>query len=81
MKAASDTWFPKESDRIWLQNLFGSLAENGIWTAPATGQSFVKKGDALIWVNEHIDDDAEIYHRSKIIGLEIGIDVIKESEL
>lgn len=81
MKAASDIWFPLESDRMWLKALFESLSENGTWIAPVTGQEFVKKGDALIWVNEHIEDTSEIYHRSKVIGQEIGIDVIKESEL
>jgi hypothetical protein len=48
---------------------------------PATGQTFIKKGDALVWSNEGLGDKSSVYERSKLIGSGLGIDVIRESEL
>jgi hypothetical protein len=74
-------WAPTDNDRNWLKGLFYLMADRAVWSVPATGQTFVKRGDALVWTNEEIGDHAEIFARSKMIGHEIGIDVIKESEL
>lgn len=74
-------WSPKESDRRWLVNLIGMLNDGGTWAVPATGHVFRKSGYSLVWMNEDMGDTDEIFKRSKMIGQEVGIDVMKESEL
>ena len=77
----SKVWAPTDHDLEWFKDMFSSLNENGVWVVPDTGQTFIKKGDALVWSNEHLGDKNLVYERSKSIGSGLGIDVIKESEL
>ena len=77
----SKAWAPTEQDLEWFKDMFSSLNENGVWVVPATGQTFIKKGDALVWSNEDLGDKSSVYERSKLIGSGLGIDVIRESEL
>jgi hypothetical protein len=77
----SEVWTPTDADRGWLSNLVRSLNNGGVWVVPATGQIFMKRDDSLIWTNEDLGDDSNIFQRTKIIGDEIGIEVYRESEL
>lgn len=77
----SKIWTPTDSDREWMRRLINLLKDGGTWMVPATGQVFTKKGDSLVWTNEEVGDESEVYQRSKIIANEMGIDVYKQSEL
>ena len=77
----TEEWTPSDNDKKWLSTIFNLLAENGTWVAPVSGQAFIKKGKSLVWCNEDIGDEHNIFKRSKIIGELIGINVTTKGEL
>lgn len=68
----------------WCRNLFGSLAEQGVWGVPRSGLTFQRRGDKLVLIKRATNFDARDqqgdFMASQKQFAKIGIEIIDETK-